>query len=637
MAQLMSAVVAVLSESLTESIKGFYKLRKAYVTLDGLVEAESAYMRSLSDSGGAATPTKAGNKSSSGSPLRQSFEPDNSEILNERRPGTSHRTAEKSKLSQNVLDDDKSQQESDLDEEDDFQDADEVHEKGEVLNKYVGHIDMDGTAMQLENAKVDPPKVQSPSYEGWSSYFSSSNRQPEQLKRILSHDPDSDVFENPIDVFVHSGTNLCYGLLLLLLSLIPPAFGKLLQIIGFRGDRERGLKMLWQASKFHNINGAMAGLVILGYYNGLVGFCDILPDTKTNTSAEENIQGYPIERLEGLLLDMRTRFPKSKLWRLEEARMEAARRNLSGGLTLLSSDMAPPLKQVHALAVFERSLQAMYAHDYTLCAKSFQECCDLNNWSHALYLYIAGTAHVELYRRALATSDEKAAGTHAREATKLLQSARQHAGKKKFMARQLPFDVFVVHKLDKWTARAQQLDVPFVDAIAVSPLEEMLFFWSGHKKMDAAQLDASLAALAWGTGDADGTAGEARGQADEPPDERAIRAVLRAATLRAQRRHEAAAALLQAEVLSLDRALFRGHLRDDWTSPTAHYEMAANLWAMREDGERPTARDRRRVREAEEWLGKAARWEGYMLDARVGLKVTTGLDTVRRWRAVHDP
>lgn len=39
-----------------------------------------------------------------------------------------------------------------------------------------------------------------------------------------------------------------------------------------------------------------------------------------------------------------------------------------------------------------------------------------------------------------------------------------------------------------------------------------------------------------------------------------------------------------------------------------------------------------KVADCEAWLGKVAKWESYVLDARIGLKVTTALDTLKRYK-----
>ena len=494
---------------------------------------------------------------------------------------------------------------------DEFYDAEEDSEAAD-------HLDM--------NAKLADMSLDNP---GLNSVI--SQKPTSQKHRMLNHNPDSDVFANPVDVFIHSGANLCFGLLLVMISMIPPAFGKLLFIIGFKGDRDRGLRLLWQASKFHNINGAMAGLILLGYYNTIVGFSDILPDfVPAAEGKEQSVEGYPRQRCEDLLMDMRTRHPQSHLWLLEEARMQATKRRLSTAISTLNNATKSPLKQVEALEMFERALNAMYIHDYTLCADSFLACVTLNNWSHALYYYIAGAAHLELYRLHK-TSDPKLAATHAEKATEYFHTAPKHAGKKKFMARQLPFDVFATRKITKWDARAKEWKIPFIDAVGVSPLEEMIFLWNGYKRMDDAQLTASLAALSWS--DSPNTTNQI--WKHEGPDERAILAVLRAATLRSLRRWDDAAALLRAGVIGVDKTELKGGTKDDWTAPAAHYEMGVICWMRRRDSgaaETGQRREEEYVAECERWIEKAARWEGYELDARIGLKVATAQDTLRKWR-----
>lgn len=64
--------------------------------------------------------------------------------------------------------------------------------------------------------------------------------------------------------------------------------------------------------------------------------------------------------------------------------------------------------------------------------------------------------------------------------------------------------------------------------------------------------------------------------------------------------------------------------------PSAYYEMAAICW---QEKDLPGVDKKSRIAECEDWLNKVAKWESYVLDARIGMKVTTGLDTVRRYKA----
>lgn len=310
-AQLMGAVVGVLNESLTESIKAFYRLRKAYIALDAILKMEEKFMELRDPSRVLLSSSSDLSKASSASTDVKSAV-SSSEILSKVPSATA----------QSFLPDEKD------------------------------------ISKSLSGLTVSPE----PELASGTSTPGGSN--------IINHDPDSDIFQNEIDVFVHSGANFCFGILLLLISMVPPAFSRLLSIIGFHGDKQRGLRMLWQASKFHNIIGAMAALALLGYYNGFVRYCDITSDP---TPGEDDVEGYPQQRLTELLAEMRSRFPNSRLWLLEESRMMGANKDLEGALKLLSSNSKSALKQVEALCIFEKSLNALFLHNYDVCSASFIE------------------------------------------------------------------------------------------------------------------------------------------------------------------------------------------------------------------------------------------------------------------------
>jgi hypothetical protein len=539
-AQLMGAVVAVLNESLTESIRAFYKLRKAYTTLDSIMEAETRYRNRLGGPNG-------GSKSSLSSRVEKKQvigEVGSSEAGS--RPstrGTSHTNvvAPLTKLHDSA----NSGAKTPLDDEEglEFVDADEAHSGAQTPANYLGHV----ATNEAVDAKLNELSL---SNGGQTPENSDPNTPPEpvtpKIHTVLDDGPNSDIFENPIDVFVHSGVNLNLGILLLILSMVPPAFSKLLYVVGFKGDRERGIRMLWQATKFPNINGAMAGLVLLGYYNGLLGFSDII--LTDNEMKDDNITGFPKAKCEALLRDMRARYPVSRLWRLEEARMLSGNRQLKAAIEALEHNSDSPMKQVSSINMFEKSMDAMYIHDYSLCSISFIKCVELNSWSHALYYFIAGIAQVELYRD-VRVSDPEAAKIHKMKAMEYLKMAPTHSGKKKFLAKQLPFDLYVVRKMQKWEERAHDWSVDLVDAIGVSPVEEMIYLWNGSKRMNASELEDSLANLEWN-------------RVTHPEkhtsnlDETAIHALLKATLLRGQNKFDESKQLLKTEILSHDRYEF---------------------------------------------------------------------------------
>lgn len=455
------------------------------------------------------------------------------------------------------------------------------------------------------------------------------------LTETVKSGPDPALYgDHPLDVFITSGTHFCFGILLLLISLVPPAFATLLKIVGFQGDRERGIQMLWQSTKYaQNIHGAMAGIVLFGYYNALLGSCDIV--------AKSGPGSFPETRCRALLKVMREKYPNSHLWLLEEARMLAGDRKLEESVAFMERMTESPLQQLEALQWFERSLNLMYMHEFERTSQAFQKCATLNNWSHGLYFYICACAHVEAYRRARSMSPPNTteAATQKKKAMALFEKVHPNLGRKKFMARQLPFDVFVSRKMQKWEARAKAWNCEFIDAIGVSPIEELIYFWNGYKRMSPKHLEQSLANLTWSE-----SATNAKYWAQEDPfDEKAILAVLRATTLRSLGRTEEAKGILTKEVISHDRLVFRGGLKDSWTAPCARYEMAACLWAEvatqldavdTVEGASATVEAKEKLEECGKWLAEVSAWEAYDLDARIGLKVTTAKGTMKRYGVV---
>lgn len=322
--------------------------------------------------------------------------------------------------------------------------------------------------------------------------------------------------------------------------------------------------------------------------------------------------------------------------------MAGAQRDIDKALELLGRAGKSDMKQLQALQVFEKGLNAQNSHRYKLCAETFLECVELNAWSQALYYFIAGSAYLQLARDLGYDGDKAGQKKYEALAEENFKKAPSFVGKKKMMGRQLPFDVFVQRKINKWTAHSQQWGCSFLEAIGVPPIEESVFLWNGYKKMNEQQMRKSLQNL--------DRAEQQATWSKQALDEQSISALLRATIYRNLRQHKEAQAILERVVFPHDKAAFTGPHMDTWPAPAAYYEHAVNSWQQRNEYitrfgttiAGPTANqekssvaelndDRTLVADARKYVEKAKNWGAYELDARIGMKVTAALGAITKW------
>ncbi|KAK2590847.1 Mitochondrial outer membrane protein iml2 [Conoideocrella luteorostrata] len=553
--QLMSAVVGVLNESVVESMKSFYKLRKAFIILDGIVAAEAKAM-----------------------------------------------AAQKAALSNGVG-------------------HDALDSKDSSGVQTPNGVNKNSSSTHLAVPEDSPP--------GESDYDSSRPVTPLKLQSVHL-ETELDV-SDPMDIFIHSGANMCFGLILLILSLVPPSFSRILSVVGFRGDRGRGVRMLWRSAAHDNINGALGGMMLLAYYNGLLGAVDILPSPQDYNEDAESV-GPPHDKCKRLLYDLRSRYPDSRMWRVEESRLYANDKNLEKAVELLSTGKESAMKQITAVNYFELGINAMILQKWDLMRDTFLKCLEISDWSPGMYYYMAGCAALELYRDAYHRSpvEESEVRRFKKQTEEYFRKVPQVSGKQRLMARQLPLETFAQRKIAKWEDYAKRFDVDLADAVGTSPAIEICYMWNGQKRMSERELSKAMEHLDWTRCTAGPDIVETL---KSQKDDMAVAAISVSSILQGMGKMDEAVAMLDEHVLSHDRYAFKGGHKDDYVLPVANYELAVVAWmeCCNPVGQTPEEINeyrRTKANECQEHLEKVKAWESFVLDARVGMRVQSGLQTL---------
>lgn len=366
-----------------------------------------------------------------------------------------------------------------------------------------------------------------------------------------SSDDDILKFGNPkvasVDEYIHSGVNLCFGILQVVLSLIPPGIGKVLSVVGFKGSREAGLQMVWNAAQERNIHGGIALLALLVFYDGPFQFTDVdfdipsiddLNKSNNNQDIDKNLQKikssistsskkdlvndkielekmatlgqtetllHPGEKLVKVLLHSRALFPHSNLWLLQESRMLASRGRLQEGVDLMDTASPSQMKQVDALLGFDRSMMLVFLHNFDRAGQDFLDLMKINSYSHALYTWFSAACYLEAYRMCLtglipkgSDVDPNKKEIYANLAEKYLHEAPKLIGKKKFLSKIPPFEKFIARKYKEiQDIHNENPKIQFIDCVQTSLVHELAYFWNGYNRMSTECLELSIKLLGY--------------------------------------------------------------------------------------------------------------------------------------------
>ncbi|XP_049508215.1 tetratricopeptide repeat protein 39B-like [Panthera uncia] len=171
------------------------------------------------------------------------------------------------------------------------------------------------------------------------------------------------------------GVKFGLGAFNLLLSLVPPKTLKLLNIVGYSGDREVGLTLLHESASKSHINNILSVLTLVFYYTYI---CVAIGAEKGHSSAVED-----------LFLIYLQKFPNCVILKFFQARFSMLKGNFENARLILEECIfvQNEWKQVHHLCYWE----LMWCHIFLRNWKQAHHYADLlsrnSRWSKAIYMY----------------------------------------------------------------------------------------------------------------------------------------------------------------------------------------------------------------------------------------------------------
>ncbi|KAG7525487.1 tetratricopeptide repeat protein 39C-like [Solea senegalensis] len=171
-----------------------------------------------------------------------------------------------------------------------------------------------------------------------------------------------------------------YGLFHLCISMVPPHLLKIVNMLGFPGDRLQGLSALICASESKDMKAPLATLALLWYHTVVQPFF-ALDGTDVQAGLAE---------AKSILQRRETTYPNSSLFMFFKGRVQRLECQISSALTSFSDalDLASDQREIQHVCLYEIGWCSMIELNYRDSYKAFERLKIESRWSQCFYAYL---------------------------------------------------------------------------------------------------------------------------------------------------------------------------------------------------------------------------------------------------------
>ncbi|CAL1579619.1 unnamed protein product [Knipowitschia caucasica] len=173
-----------------------------------------------------------------------------------------------------------------------------------------------------------------------------------------------------------------YGLFHLCISMVPPHLLKIVNLLGFPGDRHQGLAALAYASESKDMKAPLATLALLWYHTVVQPFFAL---DGANTQAG-------LTEAKSILQQRETTYPDSSLFMFFKGRVQRLECQISSALTSFSSalDLASEQREIQHVCLYEIGWCSMIELNFRDAYRAFERLKNESRWSQCYYAYLTG-------------------------------------------------------------------------------------------------------------------------------------------------------------------------------------------------------------------------------------------------------